>query len=219
MDTRPPSDVQAKILAAIRDFLDENNCPPTMREIQQMAGLSSPSLVKYHFDIMVERGHISHKPGTARSVEITADADLRRRMSPIGIPVMGTITAGQPILAVEAPEDFYLTPDVASIGDFALRVRGTSMIEDHIEDGDIVIVRRQDSADDGDTVVALLLSGPGDISGEATLKRLYHEPAKTAGQKGRIRLQPRNALLQPIYADPDHVRIQGKVIGVIRLVA
>jgi repressor LexA len=219
MSTRPVSDVQRRILDAIRDFADENNRPPTIREIQQMAGLSTPSLVKYHLDILMEGGHVTHRPGTARGVEVVADAEARKRATLINVRIVGAIAAGAPISAIESPEDLYLTPDVARIGDYALRVRGNSMIEDHIEDGDIVIVRAQESADDGDTVVALLLNGNGDLAGEATLKRLYHEPAKDTNGRGRIRLQPRNAAMQPIYVDPLNLRIRGKVVGVIRLLA
>ena len=217
METRPLSDVQRRIIEAIRFFVDENSRPPTMREIQQLAGLSSPSLVKYHLDILMERGHVNFRPGTARGVEIAADAQARRRSALINVQIIGTIAAGEPIAAVELHEDLYLPPNVARVGDYALRVKGDSMIEDHIEDGDIVIVRQQDSADDGDTVVALLLNGPGDLAGEATLKRFYRESAKAPGERGRIRLQPRNTSMQPIYVDPNHVRIQGRVVGVLRL--
>lgn len=219
MDTKPLSDVQLRILDAIRQFVDENNRPPTMREIQQLAGLSSPSLVKYHLDILMEQGHVSHRPGTARGVEIAADRVALQRSRVINVPIMGTIAAGQPIEAIELPEDLYLTPDVANRGDYALRVKGSSMIDDHIEDGDVVIVRAQDSADDGDTVVALLLNGPGDLAGDVTLKRFYAETPAAPGQTGRIRLEPRNRSMSPLYVDPDHVRIQGKVVGVIRLMA
>ena len=219
MDSKPLSDVQRKIVEAIRDFVDENNRPPTMREIQQLAGLSSPSLVKYHLDILMERGHVNYRSGTARGVEIAADAEARRRAILISVPVMGTIAAGQPILAVQQPEDMYLTHDVARVGDYALRVTGSSMIDDHIEDGDIVIIRKQDSADDGDTVVALLLNGPGDPTGEATLKRLYREQPQASGERGRVRLEPRNPTMKPIFVHPDYLRIQGKVVGVIRLLA
>ncbi len=219
MDTKPPSEVQQKILDAIRIFVEDNNRPPTMREIQAGAGLSSPSLVKYHLDILMESGHIRHRAGTARGVEIAADADARRRSLLINVPIMGTIAAGQPIEAIQLAEEMYLTRDVARVGDYALRVRGSSMIDDHIEDGDIVIVRAQDSADEGDTVVALLLNGRGDISGEATLKRFYREKPRAAGESGRIRLQPRNPTMKPIYVDPDYLKIQGRVVGVIRLMA
>lgn len=219
MDNKPLSDVQRRILDAIRQSVDDNNRPPTMREIQQLAGLSSVSLVKYHIDILLERGHISHRPGTARGVEIAADSAAMRRSHIINVPIMGTIAAGQPIEAVAMHEDLYLTPDVANRGDYALRVKGTSMIDDHIEDGDVVIVRAQESADNGDTVVALLLNGRGDSTGEATLKRFYREAPGAAGTPARIRLEPRNPTMRPIFADPDSVRIQGKVVGVLRLMA
>ncbi len=219
MDHKPLSDVQRRILDAIRAFVDDNNRPPTMREIQQLAGLSSVSLVKYHLDILLERGYISHRPGTARGVDIAGAGVAIHRTHVVNLRIMGTIAAGEPIEAVEVPEDLYLTPDVANRGDYALRVKGTSMIDDHIEDGDIVIVRSQDNADDGDTVVALLLNGPGDPVGEATLKRFYREAPHSDRAQPRIRLEPRNPQLSPIYVHPDHVRIQGKVVGVVRLMA
>ena len=112
-----------------------------------------------------------------------------------------------------------LTRDIAGAADYALRVKGDSMIEDHIESGDIVLIRQQDTADDGDAVVALLLNGADDLAGEATLKRFYREKPLTPGGRGRIRLEPRNPALQPIYADADSVKIQGKVVGVLRLMA
>jgi repressor LexA len=210
MDTRPLSEVQRKILEAIREFVDDN--------IQQLAGLSSPSLVKYHLDILMERGHVTHKAGTARGVEITSDAEARRRASPVNVQIIGTIAAGHPIEAVQLPEDLYLTPDVAGTGNYALRVKGNSMIEDRIEDGDIVIIHKQESADDGATVVALLLDGPGDLTGEATLKRFYQEKSRVPGQPDRIRLEPRNPAMPILYADPEYVRVQGRVVGVIRRV-
>lgn len=219
MDTKPLADVQRRIVDAIRRYVEENDCPPTVREIQNMAQLTSTGHVDYHLAALESKGYIRRTPGMARGIEVVADADARRRAHLISVPIQGTIAAGEPIQAVLMPEDLCLTRDVARAGDYALRVRGNSMIEDHIESGDIVIVRPRDSADDGDTVVALLLSGAGDASGEATLKRFYREPAVTPGDKGRIRLEPRNPSMQPIYCDPQQLRIQGKVVGVIRRLA
>jgi repressor LexA len=217
--SKPLSETQQKILDAIRKHFDEDDRPPTVRDIQTAAGLSSPSLVKYHLDILKELGFVRQRPGTARGVEIVADSELRRRSTLVNVQVVGTIAAGVPIQAAEIREDLFLTHDVAKVGDYALRVKGNSMIGDHIEDGDIVIVRNQDSADDGDTVVALLLNGTGGPEGEATLKRFYREKPRRAGETGRIRLEPRNPTMQPIFVAPHEIKIQGRVVGVIRLMA
>ena len=213
------SDVQQRMLNAIRNYVQENDCPPTLREIQQAAQLSSTSHVDYHLGELERKGWIRRTPGVSRGLEVIADAEARRRTTLINVQIRGTIAAGEPLHAVEIPEDFMLTRDVARVGDYALRVKGESMIDDHIENGDIVVVRQQDTADDGDTVVALLLNGGGDCTGEATLKRFYREPPQAPTTRGRIRLEPRNQTMQPIFVDADQVKIQGKVVGVIRLMA
>src|SRR5439155_13871562 len=121
----------------------------------------------------------------------------------------GQIAAGQPIEAIENPDDVVeVSQKLVQDGCYALRVKGQSMIEDHIDDGDIVVIHPQTTADDGDTVVALITSGPSS-NGEATLKRLYRE-------RGRIRLQPRNATMEPIYVSPSDLEIQGRVVQVIK---
>jgi repressor LexA len=125
------------------------------------------------------------------------------------VPVVGTIAAGRPIEAVLDRDTYVTVPGIADTKSlFALRVRGKSMIEDLIDDGDIVVCRPQDHADDGDTVVALILSGPSE-TGEATLKRFYRDSE-------RVRLEPRNPTMSPIFVDPEDLRIQGKVVTVIR---
>jgi repressor LexA len=129
------------------------------------------------------------------------------------IRLAGQIAAGTAIEATEIHDDYIDLTDGLSFGGdvFALRVKGTSMIEDHIDDGDLVIVRRQQTADNGDTVVALLTDGSNE-RGEATLKRFYREKG------GMIRLQPRNPDMEPIIKSAEHVKIQGKVITVVRQV-
>jgi repressor LexA len=216
MDAKPLRDVQHRVLAAIQSYMEENDCPPTLREIQDMAHLSSTSHVDYHLEALESKGYIRRTPGMSRGIEVIADGAARRRAHLVNVPIQGMIAAGEPIQAVPLPEDLFLTRDVARVGDYALRVRGSSMIEDHIENGDIVIVHHQDTAYDGDTVVALLMNGAGDTSGEATLKRFYREPAPEGGGRGRIRLEPRNQTMHPIYCEPEQVQIQGKVVGVLR---
>lgn len=219
MDTKELTDVQTRVLSAIRRYVQSNDCPPTVREIQDAAALSSPSHVYYHLGVLERKGYIRRTPDVSRGIEVVADADARRRLWEIRLPLRGVIAAGQPIAAVETQEDLVLTPEIAGGADYALRVKGNSMIEDHIESGDLVLVRSQEAAEDGDTVVALLLNGPDSTTGEATLKRFYHEKPARPGERGRIRLQPRNPEYQPIYVEPDQVQIRGKVVGVIRLMA
>ena len=211
------TEVQQNVLSYIRDFVRDNGYPPTIREIQHGAGLSGPSHVYYHLGILEREGYIRRAPDSSRAVEVVADAEMRRFPALVNIPIMGTIAAGQPIEAYEAREELQLSRDVARNADFALRVRGTSMLGDHIEPGDLVIVRRQDTADDGDTVVALLLNGPAGLAGEATLKRFYRESPRQPGDGGRIRLEPRNPTMEPIVVEAEQVRIQGKVVGVVRM--
>jgi len=209
-------DLQRAMLQFIRDYVRDNGYPPTIREMQVAVGLSGPSHVYYHLGVLERLGYIRRTPDASRGIEVVADAEARRFPALLNIPIMGTIAAGEPIHAAEDIEYMTLSRDVVGRGDYALRVKGDSMIEDHIEDGDLVIVRRQETADDGDTVVALVLNGADDQQGAATLKRLYREPPRTPGDPGRVRLQPRNAAMKPIYVPPEHLRIQGKVVAVLR---
>ncbi len=209
-------DLQRDMLTYIRDYIRENGYPPTIREMQVAVGLSGPSHVHYHLSNLERLGYIRRTPDASRGIEVVADAETRRFPALLNIPIMGTIAAGEPIHAAQEVEYMTMSRDAVAGGDFALRVKGHSMVEDHIEDGDLVIVRRQETADNGDTVVALVLNGTDDEQGAATLKRLYREPPRTPADEGRIRLQPRNAALTPIYVPPECLRIQGKVVAVYR---
>jgi len=200
---------QQKILEHIREFIDEYGYPPTIRQIQSALGISSTSVVDYNLNILEREGYLRRDPETSRGLEIIADSARELRRLIVGVPILGRIAAGEPIEALQDPEVLNLTRDlVPAEGAYALRVKGTSMIEDHIDDGDLVIVRPQSDATDGDTVVALLMSGPTE-SGEVTLKRFYRE-------RNRIRLQPANSSMAPIFVAPGQLRIQGKVVAVIR---
>ncbi len=128
----------------------------------------------------------------------------------VRVPIKGRIAAGEPIEAIEGHED-YLEFTAGSVPDgcYALQVKGKSMIEDLIDDGDLVVVRPQATAENGDIVVAMLTNQGPSSEGVATLKRLYRE-------RGRVRLQPANATMQPIFVDPEHLEVQGKVVSVIR---
>ncbi len=199
---RALSDRQQNMLQFIRNYLSEHGRPPTVREIGNAVGISSTSVVDYNLRVLERDGHLKRERELSRGIELPG------RGAP-SIPVMGRIAAGEPIEAIEDPTDTVeVSKNLADQGCYALRVKGTSMIEDHIEDGDVVVIKPQATADNGETVVALLTNGVVP-SGEATLKRIYREG-------NRIRLQPRNAQMQPIYVDPGDVVIQGKVVSVIK---
>jgi repressor LexA len=191
------------MLRFIREYIGEHGRPPTVREIGLAVGISSTSVVDYNLRGLERDGHLR------RERELSRGIDLPDRGKPPSIPVLGRIAAGEPIEAVSDPTDSVEVPQrLVDQGCYALRVKGKSMIDDHIDDGDVVVVKPQDTADNGEIVVALVTSGPSG-QGEATLKRVYRE-----GQ--RIRLQPANATMQPIYVAPEELRIQGKVVSVIR---
>jgi repressor LexA len=202
--------MRARILEAIRDLSEQNGRPPTNRELGDHLGGKSTGHIDYHLRILKEQGKLTHEPKKSRGIAL-AIGDLTREPMPIDhrrVPVVGTIAAGRPIEAILERDQFVTVPGVTEEDLFALRVRGKSMIDDLIDDGDVVVCRRQSTAQNGDTVVALITSGASDY-GEATLKRFYRE-------ENRVRLQPRNPSMQPIFLDPQDVLVQGKVVTVIR---
>jgi len=202
---RALSQRQETMLRFIRQYLGEHGRPPTVREIGMAAGISSTSVVDYNLRILERDGHLH------RERELSRGIALPDQPSAHTIPVLGLIAAGQPIEAIEDPDDTIEVPKrFVDNGYYALRVKGKSMIDDHIDDGDVVVVKPQDDADDGEIVVALVV-GAGASDGEATLKRIYREGS-------RVRLQPANASMEPIYVDPTHLRVRGKVVSVIRSV-
>lgn len=198
---------QEQILSFIRDFQRNFKRPPAVREIGDGVGLSSPCTVYRHLETLEKRGFIRRDRGKARSIEIM-DADFSPR-EVLEIPLLGRVAAGSPILA---EENFSGTVTVAQgmLGHgehFALKVKGDSMIEDGILDGDTVIVRRQETAQNNEIVVAMT---PHVDMGSTTLKRFFREGP-------RIRLQPANARLQPIYIDAgDELQILGKAVMTLR---
>ena len=188
---------------AVLDFVEHhiriNGYAPTLREIATHLGLSSVATVHKHLRTLVEKGLLVREGGRARAVE------LRPAQAPAAasVPLLGQIAAGSPIEAVEQGEQIGLPEEMLGRREtYVLKVRGDSMIEDHILDGDYIVVEKRDRADNGEIVVAL-------IENEATVKRYYREA-------GRIRLQPSNAALGPIYVDEGRLRIQGVVIGILR---
>lgn len=200
---------QRQILQFIGEFLDEHGYPPTVRDIGRAVGITSTSVVDYNLKVLEREGFLKRAREVSRGIEL-ADTLRPLRGALTEVPVIGRIAAGEPIEAVEERDQdrLLLSPSLAPEGSYALRVKGKSMIEDLIDDGDVVVVRPQSTADNGDIVVALLSDGTSE-SGRATLKRIYRE-------KGTIRLQPANAALPPIFVDPSNLRVQGKVVAVIR---
>jgi len=194
---------QREILSYIKREVLRRGYPPSVREIGQAVGLHSSSTVHGHLGRLEEKGYIRRDPTKPRAIELVNDPDIVRKEI-VNVPIVGRVTAGAPILAVENIEDFFPMPrDFASYEDvFMLKVRGDSMINAGILDGDYVVVRQQSHAQNGDIVVAL-------IGDEATVKRFYNEG-------DHIRLQPENPSMQPIVAND--VQILGKVVGVFRKV-
>jgi len=193
-----------RILDFIRETVSDRGYPPSVREIAEGVGLASTSAVHHHLTKLEREGRL-HKAATRSRALSVPDALAAKA---VRAPIVGEIAAGSPIYAYpDRSETLSVPTELTGKGGrntFVLRVRGKSMIEDHIDDGDYVVVQEQATARDGDIVVALLEDST------ATLKRFYRE-------RDRIRLQPANGEMQPIYARD--VQIQGKVIGVIRRLA
>lgn len=203
------SERQRRILDFIARFQQQHGYPPTIREIGQAAGISSTSVVDYNLKVLEREGMLRRDREVSRGLGLAVLAASAHAAGSSRIPIVGRIAAGEPIEAVQGhPEELDVAEQLCDEGCYALKVRGKSMIEDLIDDGDIVVIRPQETATDGDIVVALITEGPTS-EGRATLKRLYRE-------QGRIRLQPANSEMQPIYVDPSELLIQGKVVSVIR---
>ncbi|MCX4571836.1 transcriptional repressor LexA [Streptomyces sp. NBC_01571] len=197
---------QSAIVGYITETVDRQGYPPSMREIGQAVNLSSTSSVAHQLMALERKGVLYRDPHRPRAYRVRPSwaPDLgSASQAPVDVPLVGRIAAGAPLLAEEMVEDVYSLPrQIVGDGDlFALTVSGDSMIDAAICDGDIVTVRRQDSADHGDIVAALL-------EDEATIKVLHR-------QDGRVWLMPRNASYEPIPGDD--AQILGKVVGVLRL--
>ncbi|MGH3134636.1 MAG: transcriptional repressor LexA [Gaiellaceae bacterium] len=201
---------QQEIWQFLAEYVDGHGYPPTVREIGDAVGLASPSTVHAHLANLERAGLLRRDPTKPRALELVgrprSAAPAAREETPM-LPLVGRIAAGGPLLADEDIEDRIAVPEpLGRNADFLLRVKGESMIEAGILDGDIVVVHRQDDAREGDVVVALV--GQDEAADEATVKTFRRE------RDGRIRLQPENSALEPLY--PDHVQILGKVTGVFR---
>jgi repressor LexA len=205
--TRELSPRQRQVLELVTQEVRRRGRAPSLRVLGERLGGLSPAAVHLLLEALARKGYLRWPRGRPQELEVLLPAEALPEMGLWRVPVVGTIAAGMPIDAFETAEDHVLVEGrrvrggAAGASLFALRVRGDSMVDACIRDGDVVVIRRQETADDGDTVVALL-------EGErATLKRLYREPH-------RVRLAPANPYYPDIYAGD--VRIQGKVVGVLR---
>ena len=207
---------QERILEFIRSFMRDRQFGPSVREIQQACSISSTSVVDYNLHILQREGHIRRSPEISRGIELVGAgfSRLPATSSTIPVRVLGSIAAGEPLLTfsdaidAEAVETLDLPASMAAdpARVYALRVKGLSMIDALIDDGDVVVLELVADVRDGDMVAAWLI---GD--GETTLKRIYREG-------DRVRLQPANSQMDPIYVDASDVEVHGRVVGVIRVV-
>ena len=204
---------QQQILDFIHQFREERGYPPTVRDIVSGCGISSTSVVDYNLKILERRGYFRRHSGISRGIELPAGTTQET----VPVPVIGYIAAGAPI-PVPTPDSWDNTASEETIevtkdltrgrqGIYALKVKGRSMIDALINDGDILLMQYTNVVENGETA-AIWLKGEK----EATLKKVYREP-------GRIRLQPANSQMKPIYSKPGNVEIQGKVIAVVRQLA
>ena len=208
---------QQEIWQFLVEYVDGHGYPPTVREIGEAVGLASPSTVHAHLANLERAGLLKRDPTKPRALDLIGhrrpsrsegahELELDRDAAVVKLPLLGQIAAGSPLLAAENVEDELGVPEpLGRRADFLLRVKGDSMIDAGILDGDILVVQRAQTAEDGEIVVAL--AGDDETADEATVKTFYREA-------GRIRLQPENEALEPIYAN--HVEILGKVTGVFR---
>lgn len=196
---------QEEILEYIKSEILHRGFPPAVREICEAVHLKSTSSVHAHLESLEKNGYIRRDPTKPRAIEILDDHFNLTRREMVNVPIIGTVAAGQPILAEENIENYFPIPVeyMPNKQSFMLRVKGESMINAGILDGDCVMVERQNTADNGDMVVALL----GD---SATVKRFYRED-------GYIRLQPENDRMDPIIVEDQELQILGKVFGVFRI--
>ena len=192
---------QREILDYLAEFIEHHGYSPSLEEIGRRFGLSSLATVHKHLGNLQEKGFIKRAWNRSRSVELVPTGAGGRAVE---IPLQGYVAAGDPIEAVVSPETVAV-PDafVGARATYALRVRGRSMIDEQIRDGDLVIVEDRKTAENGEMVVALL------DGSEVTLKTFHRE-------RGRIRLQPANPALEPLVVDADRVQVQGVVIGLMR---
>ena len=206
---QPLTKRQREILDFLNEFIELNGYAPSLEEIGRRFGLSSLATVHKHLTNLQEKGFIKRAWNRSRSVELVPSRVGTRA---VDLPLLGNVAAGFPIEAVVSAETVSVPEDLVGKGDtylvgkgdtYALRVRGNSMIDEQIRDGDLVIVEDRQTADDGEMVIALLRGE------DVTLKKFYRE-------NGRVRLQPANETIQPLIVDAAQIQIQGVVVGVMR---
>jgi len=198
---------QQEIFDFIKRYSSRHGYPPTVRDIGKAVGLASSSTVHAHLANLEKVGLLRRDPSKPRAIEMLDKAveGVKSVVRPNGLPLVGQVAAGQPVLAEENIEDYIQVPTAAGgdTGEYVLRVRGESMIDAGILEGDFVVVRPQETADDGEIIVAL-------VGEEATVKRFFRE-------SDHVRLQPENATMEPIRSKD--VRVLGRVVGLFRSVA
>jgi repressor LexA len=195
---------QQEIFDFVKRYAGEHGYPPTVRDIGKAIGLTSSSTVHAHLANLEKLGLLKRDPSKPRAIEVLVDK-AKAVVSPGGLPVVGQVAAGQPVLAEENIEDYVAVPPIAGgdEGEFVLRVKGESMRDAGIFEGDFVVVRRQETATNGEIVVAL-------VGEEATVKRFFKEA-------DHVRLQPENETMEPIRTR--EAQLLGRVVGVCRKVA
>jgi repressor LexA len=196
---------QRQVYDFLQEFIQRNGYSPSFEEIGDGLGLSSLATVHKHISNLEKKGLLKRDYNRSRSIDVLPVRGMFKRMLPkdLALPLMGRIAAGQPIEAVETPETISLGDITRSKDVFVLQVKGESMKDEHIVDGDYVLVEKTNNAHDGEIVVALVEGT------DATLKRLFREGAN-------IRLQPSNTAMKPIIVPAKSVQLQGRVIGVLR---
>jgi repressor LexA len=194
---------QQEIFDYVKRYVGEHGYPPTVRDIGKAIGLASSSTVHAHLANLEKAGVLRRDPTKPRAIEVLKDK-AREVVAPAGLPMVGQVAAGQPVLADENIEEYVPVPEIAGgdDGEFVLRVKGDSMKDAGILEGDFVIVRRQETAGDGDIVVAL-------VGEEATVKRFFRE-------NDHVRLQPENEAMEPIRTR--EAQVLGRVVGLCRRV-
>jgi repressor LexA len=189
---------QREIYDFIRDKIESRGYGPTVREIGLQFDIRSPNGVMCHLKALEKKGLILREKNSARAIQLEG-----YKPGSAGLPLLGLVAAGSPTEAVEQEDVLELKDLFCKDGHFALEVKGTSMIEDHIQDGDYVVIKKQETARNGERVVAM-------VDGDVTLKKFYKE-------RTRIRLEPANGSMSPIYVDPTRdIKVLGVLVGVLR---
>ena len=191
---------QKEVFDFVSEYIKENGYAPSIEEIRDAFGLSSVATVHKHLRFLVKKGLLHRSPNQNRGLEIVPPATRKRKL-----PLLGTIAAGEPIEAVQSNEQVTIPQELFHRKNtFVLRVRGNSMIDEQIRDGDYVIVEAKETAENGEMVVALINGA------DATLKKYYRQ------KDGSIRLEPANSELEPIIVREEDLKIQGRIVGILR---